>query len=277
MAITPGDGGTGGTSSPSNACWVSNSDQTEQGNLLSRVAVLEALVGHILGIDVTAIDLSDISQSPGNLLSTLDGVLGTAVGYQPYALQIGVSPLDFTNPVPDPDQITLLPNEVIAVPFALTSKMKLGAVLSRWHGSGVNNSAWEVHIYKERADGILEKVASCEPGDWFIPSAYTTANRAAPYPTLLLPGVYHLAWTNISPTPGISPGLVSVLAKPSTGIFYNRDYKNWLRVGTATAGADTLNISTWMKMDRIVQIGMVGVMGNEPLPYTFDEAFFPPV
>jgi hypothetical protein len=109
-----GGGGYGGTGNPGGLCAPSNADLAlADQSILVRLAVLEQLVSQILGVDVTTIDLSDISQSLGHITSgTLGGgLLGSVLAQLPKSniwAEAGGGQKLFTNG--DTEYIGLNPN-----------------------------------------------------------------------------------------------------------------------------------------------------------------------
>lgn len=75
MAITQGDNGGGG--STTNVCPIGPQDQVGSiDNILSRLTAIETILSQLLGTDITAIQLSDISQDMGTILG---GTLGGGI------------------------------------------------------------------------------------------------------------------------------------------------------------------------------------------------------
>src|SRR5690349_19975367 len=67
MRMTQGDNGGGG--STTNVCAITPGHQTGSiDNILTRLTTLETIVSQLLGVDISTIQLSDISQDMGTIL-----------------------------------------------------------------------------------------------------------------------------------------------------------------------------------------------------------------
>lgn len=261
---------TGGTGS--NLCSSSPSDlQGQIDNLVTRIERIEIILSQLLGMDITAILLSDISSSIGDVIAAAEGIFGTSVGYAPYALQTGYDTRESTI-IGDSDSVSLLGlGRTALFPFQMSAKMKFAGVGFR--GNGIGNTKWELHIYKEDTTGRLTKVASCEPGDDFFPSPDERINPATPYPKILNPGSYFLALQNASSSI-LEP--ITIYGK-STGVFLlgtgNRFFINAVRVGVAALGAQTIVPAAWSRRFLYGHFVIYGILDGEAKPYPMTGEF----
>lgn len=268
--ITQGDVGGGSTT---NVCPIGPQDQTGSiDNILSRLTTIETILSQLLGTDITAIQLSDISQDLGTILAANleHGILGDVMpqGYVAYAFQEGADPSRMSFSPSGVDMVNIPPGEAAIIPIQLSGRMKFGGVMARLDGNSLNNAEWQVDIYKESTDSDegYDHVATCPSKSLLVPSFSMVPIKADPYPTELAPGSYYLSFKNTG------PDLIRISGKDPQVTDTTSAFFNMIRVGTFDPDdADVFNpIGITKRYLKTVYVGMFGVIDGEEYPYGFD-------
>lgn len=270
--ITQGDGGTGGGGSTPNFCSVTPADQAGNlDNILSRLTAIETILSQLLGTDITAIQLSDISQDLGTILGAniLNGVLGDnlAQGYVAYAFQEGADPSRMSFSPTGVNSIPIPAGQEAIIPIQLSARMRFGGVMARMTGSLTNNINWQVDIYKESndSDAGYERAATCPSKSLLVPSYSMVPIKASPYPTELAPGAYYLSFKNTGSYQINIAGQDPQLTNTTSSFF------NMIRVGIYNPDPEIFNpIGVTTRYLKTAYIGMFGVIDGEEYPYGFD-------
>lgn len=265
--ITQGEGSGVGGGSTTNFCSTNPADQVGSiDNILSRLTAIETILSMLLGTDITAIQLSDISQDAGTLLAGIEGVLGSAVGYAPYAFQIGANAVDFSQSPSSPNNLLVLPGRTAVIPMFVPSRMNFAGVVARFSGAAVGDSSWKIDIYKENSSGVIERVIGCPQKDIFVPSYTTMPAKADPYASVLNPGTYYLLFRNM----GAGSISLSAIDNSSTsgssgGLF------TLVRIGVFADDEEPVSFGGIAEADwytKTVFIAMVGLSDSETMPFT---------
>lgn len=276
--ITQGEGGGVGGGSTTNFCSTNPADQVANiDNILSRLTAIETILSQLLGTDITAIQLSDISQDLGTILGANleNGLFGDNLsqGYVPYAVQIGADAMDWSLTPSFPNTVALAPGFSAIVPIPLSAKMKMGGIVARFLGSSIADSTWRIDIYKETFEGQFIRIANCPEKTISVPSYTTMPAKAQVYPTSLAPGMYYIMFRNLGDTTITLAAKDAAGESGSTSVFFNT-----VRTGiflNDEADAEFVDFSQCDKLPRSVYIGMFGVIDAEEFPYGFDGAPIP--
>lgn len=266
MSISDG-GSDGGGGSTGGICIVTPSDQVGSlDNIITRLTILETIVSQLLGTDITAIQLSDISQDAGDIFSFSDGVIGTAVGYSPYAMQQGMDIAEMTSGGTATDNTTLnaINGNTLLIPVIVHSKMRLSKATFRIVGNATLNITWRWDLYKETRESVLERVAACAAQqEIFVPSGTTLSIDAETIPTEIPPGTYYLSIQNVAGTADFRVVGKVILTLSATSSLYHR----FLRIGNASIGADTFTFDGWQSVPKIAYGVLHGVTFGEENSY----------